>query len=126
MEDEKRDSTFNIPLSDYERVARLIFQSSRNSYGPVCYRSLFPSRRGNGFVSLYLEHRRRARRMLIFVEQSRCISYVSLFLSPSFSFRLRVRRNRSHLMDNSSSQIGSQGFIIDTIKVICYQSAIPH
>ena len=39
-------------------------------------RSLFLSRRGNGLVSLYLEHRRRAKRMLIFVEQSRCISCV--------------------------------------------------
>lgn len=60
------------------------------------YHSLFPSCRGNGLVSLYLEHRRRAKRMLIFVEQSRCISVcVNLSLSLSPSFCLCVRRTKS-------------------------------
>lgn len=72
---------------------------------PRSCRSLFPSCRGNRLVSLYLEHRRRARRMLIFVEQSRCAS-LSLPLSLFFSFCLScmsAARNRSHLMDNSST-----------------------
>jgi len=60
MKDEKRDSTFIIGLVK----SRLIFRSSRNA--PTILTVVFfpPAEGTRACISLYLEHRRRAKRML--------------------------------------------------------------